>query len=94
MKYYVDASVSKSGNGSQEYPFKNIQEAANIAKAGDEVLVYPGIYREYVNPIQNHLHFCGAFKGGDYRSRGSKMLGAIPGKCMDCPDSQRSFRKL
>ena len=51
MKYYVDASVSKSGNGSQEYPFKNIQEAANIAKAGDEVLVYPGIYREYVNPI-------------------------------------------
>lgn len=51
MKYYVDASVSRSGNGSKEYPFRHIQEAANLAKAGDEVLVYPGIYREYVNPV-------------------------------------------
>ena len=51
MKYYVDASVSRSGNGSREYPFRHIQEAANLAKAGDEVLVYPGVYREYVNPI-------------------------------------------
>ena len=39
MKYYVDASVSRSGNGSREYPFRHIQEAANLAKAGDEVLV-------------------------------------------------------
>ena len=41
MKYYVDASVSRSGNGSREYPFRHIQEAADLAKAGDEVLVYP-----------------------------------------------------
>ncbi len=51
MKYYVNCAASRSGNGSAEYPFKTITEAANIAKAGDEVLVYPGMYREYVNPI-------------------------------------------
>lgn len=51
MKYYVNASVKRSENGSTEYPFQSIQEAANIAKPGDEVLVYPGVYREHVNPI-------------------------------------------
>ena len=51
MKFYVNAAAARSGNGSAEYPFRTIQEAANIAKPGDEVLVYPGIYREYVNPI-------------------------------------------
>ena len=51
MKYYVNASVKRSGDGSAEYPFQSIQEAANIAKPGDEVLVYPGVYREHVNPI-------------------------------------------
>lgn len=50
MKYYVDATVFRSGNGTQEYPFKRIQEAADIAEPGDEVLVSPGIYRENVNP--------------------------------------------
>lgn len=51
MKYYVNASAKRSGQGSYDDPFQSIQEAANIAKPGDEVLVYPGIYREYVNPI-------------------------------------------
>ncbi len=50
MKYYVDGAVTRSGDGSKEYPFSTIQAAANVAVAGDEVLVAPGIYREYVNP--------------------------------------------
>lgn len=50
MIFYVDAATPQTGNGSQEAPFKTIQEAANIAQPGDEVLVLPGIYREYVNP--------------------------------------------
>lgn len=50
MQIYVDKSVRKSGNGSKEYPFQTISEAAKIAKAGDEVLVAPGVYREYVDP--------------------------------------------
>ncbi len=50
MTYYVDANTKRSGNGSKDYPFKRIGEAANIAVAGDEILVMPGTYREYVNP--------------------------------------------
>ena len=50
MKYYVNASVAVSGDGSEERPFRTIQEAADVAVAGDEVLVAPGIYREDVNP--------------------------------------------
>lgn len=50
MKYYVNVSALHSGNGSEEAPFRTIQEAAELALPGDEVLVYPGVYREYVNP--------------------------------------------
>lgn len=50
MKYHVNALAETNGNGTREYPFKTIQEAADIARQGDEVLVYPGIYREHVNP--------------------------------------------
>ena len=35
----------------RNYPFRRINEAAKIAKPGDEVLVAPGVYREYVNPV-------------------------------------------
>ena len=51
MYYYVNGAVNISGDGSQNKPFKTIQDAANIAKAGDKVIVAPGIYRENVNPI-------------------------------------------
>lgn len=51
MKYHVNALAKRSGQGTYEHPFQSIQEAANLAKPGDEILVYPGIYREYVNPI-------------------------------------------
>lgn len=50
MVYYVSASVHRTGNGSKEAPFKTISEAAKIARPGDEVIVAPGIYREYVDP--------------------------------------------
>ena len=50
MTYYVNINVAVSGNGSKEKPFKNIQDAAEIAVAGDEIIVAPGVYREYVNP--------------------------------------------
>ena len=51
MIYYVNTSASRDGNGSREMPFRHINDAAAVAVAGDEVLVAPGIYREYVNPI-------------------------------------------
>ncbi len=51
MKIYVNANAGRDGNGSQELPFRRINEAAKVAKPGDEVLVAPGVYREYVNPV-------------------------------------------
>lgn len=51
MIYYVDAKAFRNGDGSKERPFKWINDAARVAQPGDEVLVAPGIYREYVNPI-------------------------------------------
>ena len=50
MIIYVNARASKDGNGSIEMPFRHINDAAKVAKAGDQVLVAPGVYREYVDP--------------------------------------------
>ncbi len=51
MTIYVNAKARFDGDGSKERPFKRINDAAKMAKPGDEVLVMPGVYREYVNPI-------------------------------------------
>lgn len=51
MVIYVNASAAFDGNGTEKAPFKRINDAARIARPGDEVLVFPGIYREYVDPI-------------------------------------------
>ena len=51
MIYYVDQAARMEGCGTKERPFRHINDAAKVAKPGDEVLVYPGIYREYVNPL-------------------------------------------
>ena len=50
MTYYVNINAGEGGNGTKESPFKKIQQAADIALPGDEVIVAPGVYREYVNP--------------------------------------------
>ena len=41
MKYYVNVNAASGGDGSEKKPFNKIQLAADIAKAGDEVLVAP-----------------------------------------------------
>lgn len=51
MIYYVDCHAAKGGDGSKEHPFHKLQMAAEIAVAGDEVKVFPGIYREEVSPV-------------------------------------------
>ena len=51
MKIYVDINAGRDGNGSKEMPYRWIGEAAKAAMPGDEVLVAPGTYREYVEPV-------------------------------------------
>ncbi len=50
MKIYVSADGPRSGRGTKELPFRRIQQAAEIAGPGDEVIVAPGVYRERVEP--------------------------------------------
>ena len=50
MIYYVNAKAKTDGTGSKTSPFKTINEAASVARAGDEVIVAPGVYREQVVP--------------------------------------------
>ena len=52
MKIYVDASAAENGDGSRCFPYRTISEAAKSASPGDEVIVAPGIYREYVDPAR------------------------------------------
>ena len=70
MIYYVDANSAITGSGTSEAPFLTIQEAADIALPGDEVVVYPGIYREAVNPVhagtpEKRITYRSAEKGGE-----------------------------
>ena len=39
MIYYVNCQASRDGNGSREMPFRRINDAAQLARPGDEVLV-------------------------------------------------------
>ena len=50
MILYVNANALRDGDGSASRPFKHINDAAQAAVAGDEILVAPGIYREKVTP--------------------------------------------
>ena len=50
MQIYVDVNAGWDGDGTKERPYRKIGDAAKLAQPGDEVLVAPGVYREYVDP--------------------------------------------
>lgn len=58
--YYVSVHGDDKNNGSEYSPFATISYAANIARAGDTVIVSGGVYRECVSP---------AYGGGSNASR-------------------------
>ena len=79
MIYYVNASAERDGDGSQGRPFRHVNDAAQIARPGDEVVVAPGIYREYVNPRfagteENRIIYRSEVKGAA-RITGAEKLG-------------------
>lgn len=50
MVYHVSTQGSDQNQGTEEQPFRTIQRAADIAVAGDRVVVHNGVYREWVRP--------------------------------------------
>lgn len=55
MQIFVNSKATPGGDGSKDRPLSYINDAAKIASPGDEVLVAPGIYREYVSPVNAGL---------------------------------------
>ena len=53
--YHVAKSGCDRGPGTQERPFLTIQRAADVAAAGDTVIVHEGVYREWVKPRRGGL---------------------------------------
>lgn len=51
--YYVSTRGSNSNPGTKALPFQTIIRAANLAKAGDVILIQTGIYYEDVKPLQS-----------------------------------------
>ncbi len=53
--YHVAKSGCDRDPGTQERPFLTIQRAADVAAAGDTVIVHEGVYREWVKPRRGGL---------------------------------------
>lgn len=54
--YHVAKSGCDQNAGTQEHPFLTIRRAADIAAAGDTVIVHEGVYREWVKPRRGGLN--------------------------------------
>ncbi|MDR0286424.1 MAG: right-handed parallel beta-helix repeat-containing protein [Clostridiales bacterium] len=50
MIYYVSCETIRRGIGTKAEPFKTIGQAAEIARAGDSIVIGKGVYREWVDP--------------------------------------------
>ena len=52
---HVAMTGSDSADGSADRPFRTINRAAAVARAGDTVIVHAGEYREWVRPRRGGL---------------------------------------
>ncbi len=50
MVYHVSKDGDDGNDGTEVSPFLSVSKAAEVAVAGDTVLIHSGTYREYVNP--------------------------------------------
>ena len=53
--YHVSKTGSIKGDGSKFSPFLRINQAAQVATAGDKIIVHEGVYRECVTPKNTGL---------------------------------------
>jgi hypothetical protein len=80
--YYVSTTGADTNAGTQAAPFRTIAKAANVAAAGDTVIVLPGTYNESVNLTRS-----GSAAGGKINFRGYNT-----GSCPTTPDSDINSR--
>jgi len=79
IEFHVSVNGSDDNSGSKEQPFKTINAAGKVARAGDTVTVYAGIYREWVDPLfggtspLNRIVYQAA-KGEDVLIKGSEVI--------------------
>src|SRR3954464_8295655 len=53
--FHVATTGSDSSDGSQNQPLRTINRAAELAQAGDTVVVHEGVYREWARPRRGGL---------------------------------------
>ncbi|HEY7008487.1 MAG TPA: right-handed parallel beta-helix repeat-containing protein [Jatrophihabitantaceae bacterium] len=53
--FHVATTGSDTSDGSQDHPLRTINRAAELAQAGDRVVVHQGVYREWVRPRRGGL---------------------------------------
>jgi alpha-L-arabinofuranosidase len=75
-------NASDANPGTEELPLLTINKAAQLVRAGEKVLVYAGVYREMIQPLQgglseNKMIAYEAAPGNEVVVKGSKILQTI-----------------
>ena len=78
-EYHVAKSGSDKNSGTKNAPLLTIQSAANLAKAGDIIIVHQGVYREEITPPRggtsdNNRIVYTAAPGEDVTIKGSEII--------------------
>ncbi len=79
MEYHVSTLGCNQNTGTKEAPFRTISRAAEIARAGDTVIVHGGTYREWVKPMHSgvsekkRITYCAA-EGEQVIIKGSEVV--------------------
>ncbi len=78
MQIFVNLHHQDRQDGSRAFPFATIGQAAALAKPGDEVVVFPGLYREWVRPARGGQEDAGRITYRSFLPRGAVISGAEP----------------
>ena len=78
MQIFVNLHHQDRQDGSRAFPFATISQAAALAKPGDEVVVFPGLYREWVRPARGGQEEAARITYRSFLPRGAVISGAEP----------------
>lgn len=78
MQIFVNLHHQDRQDGSRTFPFATISQAAALARPGDEVVVFPGLYREWVRPARGGQEEAARITYRSFLPRGAVISGAEP----------------